>query len=241
MNRFINKRVIVTGGCKGIGRAIVEKFLEEGAIVGTTYNTSKEPAEQLCLDMEVYSPNLIVKKMDVRDNNQVDKVMHELQDELKGIDILVNNAGIVKDKIFYSMLEQEWDDVIKTNLYGPFYTCKSILYNLVKQRSGCIINMSSVSGLVGIAGQTNYCASKFGLIGLTKALAKELLTKNIRVNAIAPGYVETDMIADVAANKKNLPGKVATPADIANIVLFLASEEAGFITGEVIVADGGIL
>ena len=173
--------------------------------------------------------------MDVSKAEVVYKVMAEIQEKLGGIDILINNAGIIKDSLVYSMNEMEWDQVLRTNLYGTFYTIKSVLYNMIKQREGNIINVASISGLIGVLGQANYCASKFGVVGLTKTLAKELGRKNIRVNAVAPGYVDTDMIKEV----KNINGKITSPKDIAYVVKFLASKESKCINGQVIVADDG--
>ncbi|MCQ4744247.1 3-oxoacyl-ACP reductase FabG [Blautia producta] len=227
-----NKKVIITGGCKGIGKCIAEKFLEENAYVSVTYWKSKELAELTKAEFAHYGEKFNIYQMDVSDMKMVYEVMSKIQNELGGVDILINNAGIIKDSILYSMSEEDWDQVIKTNLYGCFYTIKSVLYNMIKQRSGSIINISSVSGIKGIPGQTNYCASKAGIIGLTKALAEELSTKNIRVNAIAPGYVKTDMIAEL----KSINGKIIFPEQIANVAKFLATEESNCINGEVIVA-----
>ncbi|KEO78091.1 3-oxoacyl-ACP reductase FabG [Paenibacillus polymyxa] len=246
MKELENKRIIVTGGCKGIGRAIVEKYLQEGAIVATTYYKSKDSSDQMKSELESYSDRLAIYNMDVSDPEQVNKVMEQIQDDLKGIDILVNNSGITQDSLLYSMKNSDWNKVIKTNLYGPFYTCKSVLLNMIKQKCGSIINIASVSGVVGIPGQSNYCASKFGLIGLTKSLAKELASKNIRVNAIAPGYVDTEMIDNVKIMKelmrnKHSQGRIGSPNEIANIALFLAGDASSYITGQVIVADGGFI
>lgn len=235
MKRFCDKKIIITGGCRGIGRSIAEKFLKEGAKVAVTYNKSEDAVKLMQYELEEYREQLNFYKMDVCDNWQVKEVMTDIQEKFGGIDILINNAGIVKDSLMYCMDDNDWDQVIKTNLYGCFYTSKSVLYNMIRQKKGIIINMASVSGIVGIAGQANYCASKFGIIGLTKTMAKELLKKNIRVNAVAPGYVDTEMISNI--NMKNV--KVATPEEIAHIVMFLSSEESSYINGQVIIADGG--
>lgn len=168
-------------------------------------------------------------------------------EQLSGIDVLVNNAGITKDSLFFMMKNEDWDDVIKTNLYGTFYTTKSAVINMVRKKKGSIVNISSVSGVIGVAGQSNYCASKFGIIGLTKSLAKELAYKNIRINAVAPGYIETDMVAKLGdqvndlVKKKGTLGRLGTPEEIADTVVFLACDEASYITGQVLVADGGII
>ena len=248
MEKLVNKKIIITGGCKGIGKAIVEQCLKDGATVAATYHKSKDSAEQMQKEFHIYESKLLLYNMDVGDEIQVKTVMEQMQSDLHGIDILVNNSGIVQDSLFYAMKSSDWDRVIKTNLYGPFYTCKSVLLNMIQQKSGSIINIASVSGIVGIAGQSNYCASKFGLIGLTKSLAKELAFKNIRVNAVAPGYIDTEMIGAVKlklhnelANNRNSLGRVGTPEEIAKIVSFLASDESSYITGQVLIADGGIL
>lgn len=236
MNKEFNgKKVVITGGCKGIGKSIAELFLEEGANVVVTYCNSEKAAEAMKENCVRYQERLSIYKMDVSKAEVVYKVMAEIQEKLGGIDILINNAGIIKDSLVYSMNEMEWDQVLRTNLYGTYYTIKSVLYNMIKQREGNIINIASISGLTGILGQANYCASKFGVIGLTKTLAKELGKKNIRVNAVAPGYVDTDMIKGV----KNINGKITSPKDIAYVVKFLASKESKCINGQVIVADDG--
>ena len=236
MNREFNgKRVVITGGCKGIGKSIAELFLEEGANVVVTYCNSEKAAEAMKENCVRYQGRLCIYQMDVSKAEVVYKVMAEIQEKLGGIDILINNAGIIKDSLVYSMNEMEWDQVLRTNLYGTFYTIKGVLYNMIKQREGNIINVASISGLIGVLGQANYCASKFGVVGLTKTLAKELGRKNIRVNAVAPGYVDTDMIKEV----KNINGKITSPKDIAYVVKFLASKESKCINGQVIVADDG--
>lgn len=242
MNKYEEKKVIVTGGCKGIGKAIVERFLDEGATVAATYYKSEKAADEMRGNFKNYKDKLFLYNMDICNSEQVENIMRQMQEDLNGVDILINNAGIVKDSLLYLMNEKDWDKVLKTNLYGPFYTSKSVLHNMLKQKSGCIINIASVSGIVGIAGQSNYCASKFGLIGLTKALAKELAAKKIRVNAIAPGYIDTEMVSNIKIdNGKYSLGRVGTPEEIANIALFLAGDEASYITGQVIIADGGAI
>lgn len=239
MDRFKDKKVIVTGGCRGIGKVIVEGFLKEGAIVATTYNSSAATAEEMKKD---FPDKLFTYQMDVSDPEQVESTMEKIQKDIDGVDVLVNNAGITKDGLLYMMSNKDWDDVIKTNLYGTFYTCRSVLYNMIRQKGGSIVNVSSVSGVKGIAGQSNYCASKFGVVGLTESLAKEVAKKKIRVNAVAPGFIDTEMVTDLKdINKKNALGRVGKKEEVANIVLFLASEEASYITGQVIVADGALL
>lgn len=245
MGQLNNKKVIITGGCKGIGRAIVEKFLSEGAYVAATYYQSIPASQQLATDFIEYQDRLRIYQLNVSDENQVSVVMEQIQQDLDGVDVLINNAGIAEDNLVYSMKADSWDRVIKTNLYGPFYVCKSVLLNMISQKSGCIINIASVSGIRGKAGQSNYCASKFGLIGLTKSLAKETAIKNVRVNAIAPGYIKTEMLdqandmSEILQNKHSL-GRIGNMNEIANVAHFLASDAASYITGQVIVADGGL-
>lgn len=240
------KNVVVTGGCKGIGRAITQKFLENGANVAATYYTSESAASSLKDEFKQYSNKIKFYKMDVSDSENVSLVMTQIQEDMDGVDILINNAGIISDSFLYSMENSEWDKVVKTNLYGAFYTSKSVLLNMIMKKSGSIINIASVSGLTGIAGQSNYCASKFGLIGLTKSLAKEVASKNIRVNAIAPGFIDTEMIGDVretlniSKNKYSMR-RLGKPEEIANIALFLASDFSSYMTGQVLAADGGTL
>ena len=247
MNRLENKKVIITGGCHGIGKAIVEKCLQEGGVAATTYNSSANQAQELKKELKEYADRLFVYQMDVRNPEQVDLIMEHMMEQLSGIDVLVNNAGITKDSLFFMMKNEDWDDVIKTNLYGTFYTTKSAVINMVRKKKGSIVNISSVSGVIGVAGQSNYCASKFGIIGLTKSLAKELAYKNIRINAVAPGYIETDMVAKLGdqvndlVKKKGTLGRLGTPEEIADTVVFLACDEASYITGQVLVADGGII
>ena len=240
------KNVVVTGGCKGIGKAITQKFLENGANVAATYCNSESAAISLKDELKQYCNNLKFYKMDVSDAENTNSTMSKIQDDMNGIDILINNAGIIHDNLLCFMDNSDWDKVIKTNLYGTFYTSKSVLLNMITKKSGIIINIASVSGLTGIAGQSNYCASKFGIIGLTKALAKEVAVKNIRVNAIAPGFIDTEMIGDVKKSlniSKNTHSmkRIGKPEEIANIALFLASDLSSYVTGQVFVADGGTL
>lgn len=240
---FVGKKIIVTGGCRGIGKRIAMKFLLLGADVAVTYQTSADSAKKM---REQYPETLRFYKMDVRQEENVHLTMDKIVEELGGVDVLVNNAGITNDKYLMMMSKREWDNVISTNLDGAFLVTKSVLLPMVQQKRGCIINVSSVSGIIGVAGQTNYCASKFALIGLTKALSKEMAGKNIRINAVAPGYIDTDMVQAMPEKyRKEIISKIpmkrlGSPDEIANVVAFLASDDASYITGQTIVIDGGL-
>lgn len=242
-----NKRVIVTGGLRGIGKAIVRKCLEEGAIVCTTYCNSGKNVEDFLHEFKEYKDRIHVYKMDVTNSGEVADVMDKMMDSMNGIDVLVNNAGITKDNLLFRMTDEEWDEVIKTNLYGTFYTTKRVIISMVAQKRGSIVNVSSISGLHGAVGQANYCASKFGVIGLTKTAAKEYAHKNVRVNAVAPGFIETDMVkkmnkkVDDILPKKGGMNRIGQVEEVAEAVVFLASDKSSYITGEVIKIDGGIM
>ncbi|HAU86665.1 MAG TPA: 3-oxoacyl-ACP reductase [Lachnospiraceae bacterium] len=242
------KKIIVTGGCKGIGKGIVLKLIEEGAEVAATYNSSEQVAKEF--EDEIAKQNsgkLKMFHMNVRDEEEVRTVMKEMIEYLGGVDGLVNNAGVNKDKLFFMMSRDEWDTVLDTNLNGTFSVIKSVLLSMVTEKKGSIVNVSSVSGLMGVAGQGNYCASKAAVIGLTKSLSKEVASKNVRVNAVAPGYINTEMVQNMpekalSAVRKKIPmGRLGETEEIANVVAFLLSDKASYITGQTIVIDGGLL
>jgi 3-oxoacyl-[acyl-carrier protein] reductase len=197
MNDLKNKTVIITGGSRGIGRACCLAFAKSGANVVFTYNKSLKEAEKLNAEIKMFGAGCLAVQADVRDYEQCRKVVEAAITDFKEIDILVNNAGVAKDKSLFMMLAEEWKDVIDTNLGGTFNMTKAAIITFLKQKKGCIINMSSVSGIVGLAGQTNYSASKAGIIGFSKALAKEVAAYNIRVNVICPGFIETDMVSSM--------------------------------------------
>lgn len=246
MRDLSGKKVVVTGGCRGIGKGIVKRFLQEGAVVMATYLSSESAAVELINETADMPGTLYTCKMDVRNEEDVTKTMEEIIEKLDGVDVLVNNAGVTKDGLFFSMKSKDWQSVLDTNLNGAFYASKCVMLPMVRQKKGSIINVSSVSGVIGVAGQANYCASKFGLIGLTKTISKEMAGKNIRVNAVAPGYIDTDMVHDMtpkalAEIKSKVPMKrLGTIDEIASAVIFLASDEASYITGQTLVIDGGL-
>lgn len=246
MRGLEGKRIIVTGGCRGIGKGIVLRFLQEGATVAATYLSSDKAAKELERKAADMPGTLYTYRMDVREETDVNAVMEEIIENLGGVDVLVNNAGITKDGLFFSMKSEAWQEVLNTNLNGAFYASKCVMLAMVRQKNGSIINISSVSGVTGVAGQANYCASKFGLIGLTKTISKEMAGKNIRVNAVAPGYIDTDMVQDMPPKAlTDIKGKVpmkrlGTIEEVAGAVAFLASDDAGYITGQTLVIDGGL-
>lgn len=236
--RLDNKVAVVTGGAKGIGLAISEKLAESGATVYALGRTT---------DLELDSKkNIKYRQCDVSDLESVTSTFNEIQKEAGSIDILVNNAGITKDNLILRMSESDFDDVISINLKGVFNTCKVVSRFMLSQKQGKIINIGSIVGTTGNAGQSNYAASKAGLIGFTKSLAKELAARNILVNLIAPGYVLTDMTDKLTedqenAFKNNIPLKrAAEPGDIADVVAFFASDESRYITGQILHVDGGL-
>jgi 3-oxoacyl-[acyl-carrier protein] reductase len=246
--RLENQVAIITGGNAGIGKAIALKFAEMGAkvaIFGTSLERGAATVEEIKLlvkNSEVY-----FFQVDVSQTAAVDEAIKKVIETWGQVDILVNNAGITADQLLMKMTEEEWDRVILTNLKSCYNTCHAVVRSMMKARKGKIINISSVVGLCGNAGQTNYAASKAGMIGFTKALAKEVATRNILVNCIAPGFIQTNMTeklndAQKEAILKDIPlGRMGDPLDIAHMALFLASPLADYITGQVIAIDGGMV
>lgn len=241
-----NKVALVTGASRGIGREIAKTLAANGAKVIVNYNGSKEAADAVVEEITAAGQQAYAVQCNVSDFEACGKMIEAILAEEKHIDILVNNAGITRDGLLMRMSEADFDAVINTNLKGAFNTCRHLSRQLLKQRSGKIINISSVVGIMGNAGQANYAASKAGVIGLTKSVAKELASRGITVNAVAPGFIATDMtdaMPDAAkeAVLGQIPlGKQGSVQDIAETVLFLASPSADYITGQVISVDGGM-
>ena len=227
------KKVLVTGGNRGIGKGIVEGFLDNGnEVLATCRDASKFPFE---------NDKLTVAELDISDVDSVENFKKTVDDF--GPEILVNNAGITKDNIFLRMSDDEWLDVINTNLTGTFRVTKLVAKGMLKQKWGRIVNISSISGMMGNPGQANYSASKSGIDGFTRSLAKELGSRNITVNSIAPGFISTDMTEDLSNEDlvKNIPlGRMGNVEDVASLVMFLSSEDANYITGQTLVVDGGL-
>ena len=245
--RFAGRVGIITGAGRGIGHAIAVRLASEGARVACV---SRTEANAKKTTDEINSLRANAAKyyaVDVADHAAVQKIGAQILQDFGKIDILINNAGMTRDALAMRMSLEDWDSVINTNLRGAFSFTQAILRAMIKQRSGRIINISSVSGIMGNAGQTNYAASKAGLIGFTKSLARELASRNITVNAIAPGFITTDMTAGLSDEVKKalhakIPlGKTGTPEDVANAAAFLASADAGYITGQTLCVDGGIV
>lgn len=246
MKRFENKIVLVTGAGRGIGASIAKRFASEGAEVIVNYSGNDEAAQKTVDEITATGGQAQKYKCSVNDSESVKVMIDEIIKEFGRIDILVNNAGITKDGLMLRMTDEDFDRVIDVNLKGTFNCTKYVSKYMLKQKSGKIINISSVVGLSGNAGQVNYSASKAGIIGITKSAAKELSSRGITVNAVAPGYVDTDMtkvLSDNIRNEihKNIPlQRMGNVEDISNCVAFLASEDASYITGQVISVDGGM-
>ncbi len=241
-----DKVALVTGASRGIGRQIAIQLAGHGAKVIVNYCGSKEAAKEVVDTIVNTGGTAEAIRCDVSDFGATKEMIKQIMDKYEKVDILVNNAGITRDSLLIKMSEDDFDIVVSTNLKGAFNTIRHLYRNFVKQRSGKIINISSVSGVIGNAGQANYSASKAGIIGLTKSLARELASRNICVNAIAPGFIETDMTnrlsqSVIESAKQMIPlQKFGKPQDIAELVVFLASERADYITGQVICVDGGM-
>lgn len=240
------KIAVVTGGSRGIGRAVCLKLAGLGANIVFSYAGNTTAAEQTVRDCEALGVRAICVRGDMGRAGAVQELIDTAGKEFGRIDILVNNAGITRDNLLMRMKEEEFDQVIETNLRGTFLCMKAVSRLMMKQRSGRIINLASVVALRGNAGQTNYCASKAGVIGMTKSAARELAGRGVTVNAVAPGFIETDMTRDLPQTAKasmaaQIPlARLGQPEDVANAVAFFASEEAAYVTGQVLSVDGGM-
>ncbi len=237
------KVALVTGASRGIGKACAIELAKAGYDVAVSYAGNEEAANKTVTELKDLGVNAKAYKFDVSDKEACAKAVEEVLADFGKLDVLVNNAGITRDGLFMRMSAENWEAVINTNLSSAFYMTSPAIKTMIKQRSGCIINMSSIVGVMGNAGQANYSAAKAGLIGFTKSLAKELGSRNIRVNAIAPGFIQTDMTKDLDTEKiaEHIPLKrLGQPEDIAKAVRFLA-EDAPYITGQVIGVDGGLV
>jgi 3-oxoacyl-[acyl-carrier protein] reductase len=242
------KTAIVTGASRGIGRAIAVGMAREGAAVVINFTANERAAQETLVKVEAAGGQGLVVRADVADAADCEKLIRAALDKFGKVDILVNNAGITRDNIVARMKQEEWQSVLDTNLSGAFNCAKAVMRPLLKQKSGGrIINLSSVIGQAGGAGQANYAAAKAGLIGLTKSLAKELASRQITVNAVAPGYIETEMTSVLLEEVKSgilkqIPlARFGLAEDVADVVVFLASERAAYITGQVIAVDGGLV
>jgi 3-oxoacyl-[acyl-carrier protein] reductase len=231
----------VTGASRGIGAAIARELATAGARVAVNYRASAEAAKELASEI-----GGVALPGDVGDAEQAREVVGRAEEALGDLDVLVNNAGVTRDTLIARMSDEEWHEVLATNLSGAFYTCRAVARKMLRRRSGAIVNLTSFVGLHGNPGQANYAATKAGLIGLTKALAKELGTRGVRVNAVAPGYITTDITAGLPDDLREwlltlTPlGRLGEPEDVARAVRFLCSDDANFVTGEVLVVDGGL-
>ncbi|MFA5276395.1 MAG: 3-oxoacyl-[acyl-carrier-protein] reductase [Candidatus Omnitrophota bacterium] len=244
--RLKDKVALITGGARGIGKAIAIAYAREGADI-VVADVNLEEAEKTAKEIEGLGRKALALTMDVTDYAKVEEAVNKILDKFAKIDILVNNAGITKDNLLLRMSQPEWDAVINVNLKGTFNCIRAVSRVMIKQRSGRIISIASIIGLIGNPGQANYSASKAGIIALTKTAAKELASRNINVNAVAPGFIQTDMTAKLSEELKQkmlsaIPlNKLGSPDDVASVCLFLASEDSGYITGQTIVVDGGMV
>lgn len=243
---FTGKTAIVTGGSRGIGRAVCLELARGGANVALCCAGNEAAAQETVKAIEAFGANAFAMRCDVSDSAQVDELVSKTVETFGNVDILVNNAGITRDHLLMRMSEEDFDAVIAANLKGAYLCMKAVIRSMIQQKYGRIINLSSVVGLRGNAGQVNYAASKAGLIGMTKSLAKETASKGVTVNAVAPGFIETDMTAAVREAARTMiqasipMGRSGAAEEVAHAIAFLASEEAAYITGQVLAVDGGM-
>ena len=246
MNSLNNNVIIVTGGSRGIGEAIVRTLCGLGARVYATFNSNEERAQKISAELKTEGQQIEFSKVDVADEAGVKEFVDGIVNREGKVDGLVNNAGITRDGLMVRMSTQDWTDVLHTNLSGTFFFCRAAARPMMSERKGRIVNIGSIVGLAGNAGQVNYSASKAGIVGLTKSLARELASRNVLVNCIAPGYVESDMTGKLNEDQKqsytnSIPlRRIAEAEEIAKVVAFLLSDGASYITGQVINVDGGL-
>lgn len=247
MNRLADRVALVTGGSRGIGRAISERLAAEGATVVFSYRSRADAADEVVQGIEASGGSARALGADVTVADDVSALVADVLEREGRIDILVNNAGVTRDGLLMKMSDEDWDTVLTTNLRGVFLVSRAAVRPMMRQRSGRIVNITSVAGLAGNAGQTNYASAKAGIVGFTKSLAKEVGPRGITVNAVAPGYVRTDLTSDLPealveqAVRLTPLGRLGTAEDVAAAVAFLASEDGAFITGQVLRVDGGMI
>lgn len=247
MKLLKDKITLITGGTRGIGKGICHTFAQEGATVVFTYLSSEEKANVLAAELSANGAEVLAVKSDAANFEQTETLINQIVEKYGRLDVVVNNAGITRDNLLMRMKEEDWDAVMDTNLKSVFNVTKAVQRTMLKQRSGSIINVSSIVGVQGNAGQSNYAASKAGIIGFTKSIAKELGSRNIRCNAITPGFIETEMTEVLDSSvvdewRKSVPLKRGgTPEDVANAALYLASDMANYVTGQTISVCGGML
>lgn len=240
------KKTLVTGGSRGIGREIVRTFLKNGADVFYIARSPGDSLDEFNALAEAEGRSVVYKEGNVGDEETISRVIGEVIEESGGLDVLVNNAGITRDGLIFRMTAEDWSDVLNINLTSAFYICKIVARHMIKRRTGSIVNVTSIVGITGNPGQTNYSAAKAGLIGFTKSLAREVAGRNVRVNAIAPGYIETDMTDRLTEEQREtlvqqIPmGRVGTPEEVAKGCLFLGSELSSYVTGQVLQTTGGL-
>jgi 3-oxoacyl-[acyl-carrier protein] reductase len=243
---FNDKRVIISGGTKGLGMAIAIAFAKEGARVAVNYHADSQRAKAAEAELNNVTDKVIISKTNVASKDEVDQFIKHVIDQWDHVDILVNNAGIIRDKFLMFMGEEDWDSVIETNLKGTYLCSRAVIKSMIAQKFGRIINMTSPSAITGRAGQTNYSASKGGIISFTKSLSKEVARMGITANAVCPGVISTPMTETIDPKEKEIlsglipMGRLGEPGDVAGAVLFLASERANYITGQVLTVDGGL-